>query len=75
MNKKLFWVVLCIIMVACFTLNSCFLKCDTCDGSGICQACNGRGYYQDVMGYDGNLMRCEACGGSGKCQTCNGTGW
>jgi hypothetical protein len=72
MNKKLVWVLFCIIMVACFALNSCLFVCNTCDGSGLCQysPCSN-GYVLWVDGFE----LCDYCGGSGKCRTCHGAGF
>lgn len=47
-----------------------------CNGSGICQKCNGKGRYYDTSQGRGRWVTpCVGCGGSGKCRSCRGTGY
>lgn len=43
------------------------LRCSRCGGGGVCQHCDGRGYYS-------NGEKCGMCSGSGRCSSCNGSG-
>lgn len=49
--------------------------CQRCIGTGKCQTCNGRGYY-DVIGIGEGRHACPNCASNhnGKCSSCNGTG-
>lgn len=44
--------------------------CTTCNGSGRCGICNGRGAVSTVS----HPIVCRTCNGSGKCKDCNGNG-
>lgn len=45
-------------------------ECYMCHGSGVCQTCNGKGWYRSMFG--DNIV-CPNCS-DGKCGTCHGTG-
>lgn len=49
--------------------------CQRCMGTGKCQTCNGRGYY-DVIGIGSGRHACPNCASNhnGKCASCKGTG-
>lgn len=49
--------------------------CRRCMGTGKCQTCNGRGYY-DKIGIGSGRHLCPNCASNhnGKCASCNGTG-
>lgn len=49
--------------------------CSRCLGTGKCQTCNGRGYY-DEIGVGSGRHACPNCASNhnGKCASCNGTG-
>lgn len=49
--------------------------CRHCMGTGKCQTCNGRGYY-DEIGIGSGRHACPNCASNhnGKCALCNGTG-
>lgn len=49
--------------------------CHRCLGTGKCQTCNGRGYY-DTIGVGSGRHACPNCASNhnGKCASCNGTG-
>ncbi len=57
------------------TSNSNGRDCRRCMGTGKCQTCNGRGYY-DEIGIGSGRHACPNCASShnGKCASCNGTG-
>lgn len=45
-----------------------------CNGSGVCNHCNGKGYVNNsYLGVD-SPMKCTYCNGTGTCQSCHGTG-
>ena len=45
-----------------------------CNGSGVCNHCNGQGYVNNsYLGVD-SPMKCTYCNGTGSCQSCHGTG-
>ena len=44
--------------------------CPTCGGSGSCNSCSGRGYFETQDG----IMPCANCGASGQCSICAGAG-
>lgn len=45
-----------------------------CNGSGVCNHCNGKGYVNNsYLGVD-SPMKCTYCNGTGSCQSCHGTG-
>lgn len=44
--------------------------CITCNGSGKCSWCAGRGY--TIV--NGEMMDCKLCRGGGRCNTCHGQG-
>lgn len=47
-----------------------------CNGSGVCQKCNGKGkYYDTALGNNNWVDPCVICKGSGKCPSCNGKGY
>lgn len=50
-------------------------NCRLCLGTGRCQTCNGRGYY-DEIGIGSGRHACPNCASNhnGKCSSCNGTG-
>lgn len=48
-----------------------FVPCGACNGSGICQSCNGTG---QNLSYMSGYMQCGSCGGFGKCRWCGGRG-
>ena len=52
------------------------VKCLDCEGSGICENCNGEGETEEYHeGYPkGRMTSCEECSGSGNCQYCEGGG-
>lgn len=46
-----------------------------CNGTGICQQCNGnKKYYDTTLGLARWVDPCVICRGSGKCPSCNGKG-
>lgn len=46
-----------------------------CEGSGVCQRCNGnKRYYTTAFGTGRWVDSCTTCGGTGKCPSCHGTG-
>lgn len=47
------------------------ITCHTCNGSGRCTACAGRGEYRTSDGY---YLDCPVCHGTGCCQVCKGRG-
>lgn len=47
------------------------ITCHTCNGSGRCTACAGRGEYRTSDGY---YLDCPVCHGTGNCQVCHGRG-
>lgn len=49
--------------------------CQRCMGTGKCQTCNGRGYY-DEIGIGSGRHACPNCASNhnGKCASCNGSG-
>jgi hypothetical protein len=49
--------------------------CRRCMGTGKCQTCNGRGYY-DEIGIGSGRHACPNCASNhnGKCASCNGSG-
>lgn len=57
-------------------------KCSTCDGTGVCPVCNGKGYLtinthpSPAYGKtDGSgTSTCYLCMGKGYCPDCRGTG-
>jgi len=47
-----------------------------CNGTGVCQLCNGKGRYFDTsFGNSRWVDPCSQCGGKGKCVTCGGKGY
>lgn len=47
-----------------------------CEGTGVCQKCNGKGRYYDTSFGTGKWVDpCGICRGSGKCPSCNGKGY
>ena len=53
--------------------------CISCNGTGKCKTCNGKGeYYHETGYYTGNsgktLTTCPVCRGTGRCGTCHGNG-
>lgn len=47
-----------------------------CNGTGVCQNCNGEGKYRDSsFGIDHWVDPCVTCGGDGKCPSCGGDGY
>lgn len=47
-----------------------------CEGTGVCQKCNGKGRYYDTSFGTGKWVDpCGICNGSGKCPSCNGKGY
>lgn len=49
------------------------LKHSSCNGSGKCHICRGRGFLGSDPG--NSRLRCRGCGGTGNCRACNGTGY
>ncbi len=48
--------------------------CGVCGGTGKCNTCNGRGWY-DVIGIGSGRHTCPNCPNNiGRCSSCNGTG-
>lgn len=46
-----------------------------CNGTGVCQRCNGnKRYYDTSLGSGRWVDPCSVCGGTGKCPSCNGRG-
>lgn len=46
-----------------------------CEGSGICQRCNGeKRYWDDSFGVGHWVDPCTTCRGTGECPSCHGTG-
>lgn len=46
-----------------------------CNGTGICQRCNGnKRYFDTSFGNDRWVAPCTNCGGTGKCPSCGGKG-
>ncbi len=46
-----------------------------CEGSGVCQGCNGKKrYWDNTLGNGHWVDPCVTCNGTGKCPSCNGTG-
>lgn len=48
-------------------------ECSSCHGTGICQTCNGKGWYS---GFGGSTVTCPNCHSSqrGRCGRCAGRG-
>lgn len=47
-----------------------------CEGTGVCQKCNGKGRYYDTSFGSGRWVDpCGICNGTGKCSSCNGKGY
>lgn len=44
------------------------VKCPSCDGTGWCKSCNGKGYFWS----DNQNCKCSQCNGSGWCSKCGG---
>lgn len=51
-------------------------SCHSCNGSGNCGHCAGRGEvrYDGNYGQPGGIMDCPICKGTGRCGVCNGRG-
>lgn len=49
-----------------------FLKCGTCEGTGNCPRCNGKGVRWSTA--DCEPTECNLCGGDGECWDCGGSG-
>ncbi len=57
-----------------FSSSSGARDCGLCHGTGKCNTCNGRGYY-DVIGIGSGRHACPNCSNhNGRCSLCNGTG-
>lgn len=59
--------------------SSAYTKCNTCNGTGVCQRCHGKcGEWTDIGTYTGTNTKkwsnCVSCNGSGKCSICYGRG-
>jgi hypothetical protein len=50
------------------------MNCTACAGSGICDACDGYGYFPDSPETDYSGTDCTVCEGSSECADCHGTG-
>ena len=53
--------------------------CVSCNGTGKCKTCDGKGWYYHETGYytgrSGKTRTdCPVCGGTGRCGTCHGAG-
>mgnify|MGYP003382892983 CR=1 FL=1 len=48
------------------------VKCGSCEGSGDCKRCGGKGR---LPGAGLKFIDCNRCGGTGICPGCNGSGW
>lgn len=46
--------------------------CKTCEGSGLCDRCEGEG--ASKSSFDDSQLDCTACRGNGKCPRCKGAG-
>lgn len=69
-----------LLFIACIGFASCGSnakeQCERCNGTGICQACDGDGIFtigNSITGQWENEF-CYSCGTSGKCSNCGGTG-
>ena len=54
-------------------------RCRTCNGSGVCTSCRGRGgEWRDTGYYTGSNVKswisCGSCSGNGRCFNCHGSG-
>ncbi len=56
-------------------------ECQICNGTSVCVACGGDGYYVDELPGGGGQIpeedkgrECYICGGSGRCGKCGGSG-
>lgn len=51
-------------------------SCHSCNGSGKCGQCAGRGEYRYEGGYglSGGITDCAVCKGTGRCGVCHGRG-
>ena len=58
-----------------YSSSSSSRDCQRCMGTGKCQTCNGRGYY-DEIGIGSGRHACPNCASNhnGKCASCNGSG-
>ena len=59
--------------------SSVYTKCNSCNGTGVCQHCHGKsGEWTDIGTYTGTNTKtwsnCVSCNGSGKCSICYGRG-
>lgn len=52
---------------------SIYTTCRTCNGSGRCTSCNGRGTAWKIYGGHDHQL-CPSCNGNGRCYNCHGTG-
>lgn len=50
---------------------SSYIKCRSCNGTGNCQSCKGKGH-SSIWGE--KYQECMGCNGSGRCTVCYGTG-
>jgi len=50
---------------------SSYIKCHTCNGTGNCSSCKGKGH-SSIWGE--KYQKCMSCNGSGRCTVCHGTG-
>ncbi len=59
--------------------SSVYTKCNSCNGTGVCQHCHGKcGEWTNIGTYTGTNTKkwsnCVSCNGSGKCSICYGRG-
>lgn len=50
------------------------MTCETCSGSGVCDACDGYGYLPDSPETDYSGIECVVCDSTTECADCEGTG-
>lgn len=88
--KKLTKILLSIFVIAVLSLVSVYAissnnndqssnlyerPCYTCNQTGICRGCKGRGSVRISVPYKGTVTEiCPNCKGSGKCHWCGGDG-
>jgi hypothetical protein len=48
--------------------------CPICDGSGVCQSCNGKGHTPEWLLLGLATNDCKPCDRSGHCPRCQGKG-
>jgi hypothetical protein len=68
---KLFGIIALLAVIG-FSLAGCEddEPCGNCNGTGVCQYCDGNGSYP----VGGGQTRCSLCKGTGRCPPCDGTG-